>query len=636
MALTTGAVVVFLLVGAALVLFVTEAIPPDMTALGVLVALAVLEPVTGVATSDALGGFASTAVVTIIGMYVLSGAVEETGVVAWIGAKLASVTAGSDRRLLGATLASTGLSAGLVNNTPVVAVFIPMITDLANDVDVSPSKFLMPLSFAAMLGGTLTLVGSSLNLLASDASARLLAHPIGMFEITALGALVLGTGLAYLVTVGYRLTPARVPPSQDFAAEYDLERHLSLVRVREGSPLVGRTASDLTADGVLDPDLAVLQIQREREIAETDDAAVQAADDAGGPETRTVTEAFIAGSDRPIATGDLLTVRGSLRAINRAAGEYDLQQLSRVDVDVADLAAGDHRGILAEVVLPPESGLVGESPREAQLLERYDTTVLAIRRGEEIIRENLGATAFRAGDTVLLQTTPSAVEHLADEGDAILTETTIDPIELPRFDAPAPTLGRRAWFALATLAAVVILGGFTPVAIPVAALGGVVAVVAAGCLTASEAYDAVSWNVIFLLAGLLPLGVALQRTGGAAEIGDVLAGVGGAVPPVVALAMIYVIASVLAAMVTPVATIVLLTPVAVDLARELEVSGFAFVVATLFGASAAYLTPIGYQTNLMVYGPGAYKFTDYARVGAPLLVLLTVVTTGGIWVIYGL
>jgi len=634
MALSTGALVVFALIGVALVFFVTERLPPDITAVGVLVSLAVLEPVTGVSTGEAIDGFASPAVVTIIGMYVLSGAVEETGVVDWLGGRLAALTHGSERGLLGATLGSTGVTAGFVNNTPVVAVFVPMISDLASDANVSPSKFLMPLSFAAMLGGTLTVVGSSLNLLASDVSARVLDHPIGMFEISALGVLVLAVGLAYLLTVGYRLTPARATPTEGFTAEYDLGRHLSLVRVRAESSLAGRTAGELVAEGTLGPDVAVLQVQRERTV-QVDQATGDEGPD-GEPVTQTVTETFIAGDDRPIQAGDLLTVRGSLRAINQAAAEYGLQHLPRVQVDDSALEAGDHRGILAEVVLPPDSGLVGETPRSARLLERFDTTVLAIRRGETVRREGLGAETFRAGDTVLLQTTPSAVEHLGEDGDAILTETTIEPVELPRFERPSPTLGRRAGVAVATLVAVILLGGFTPIAIPVAALGGVVAVVATDCLSASEAYDAVSWNVVFLLAGLLPLGVALQRTGGAAAIGDALASVGGALPPTATLGLVYLFASLLAAVVTPVATIVLLTPIAIDLADGLGVSAFAFVLATLFGASAAFLTPIGYQTNLMVYGPGAYRFTDYARVGAPLLALLTVVTTLGIAVIYGL
>ncbi len=626
MTLSTGALLVFLLIAVALVLFVTELLPPDITAIGVLVSLSVFEPYTGVPAADALSGFASPAVVTIIGMYVLSGAVEEVGVVAWLGARLAALTGGDERRLLGATVGSTGVVAGIVNNTPVVAVFIPMISDLANDAGISPSKFLIPLSFAAMLGGTLTLVGSSLNLLASDVSAQLLAHPIGMFEISALGVVVLLTGMGYLLTVGYRLTPARVPVRREFTAAYDLDRHLAKASVREESPLVGQTPTELFLSATHSLDVDVLQVERERP-AETDN---------GATETAVEIETFIAGTDRPIAAGDILTLRGNRQAINQLATEFDLRQHPREAVEDADLETTEHRGMLAEVVLPPSSGLIDQTATEAQLLERYDTTVLAVRRGMEIMRDDVPTIEFRSGDTLLLQTTESAVEFLREEGDVILTDSSDESSELATADDAPPSLTWRAPYAVAVLIGVVLVAALTPVAIPVAALGGVVAVVAGGCVTPADAYDAVSWNVIFLLAGVLPLGIALQETGGAAAVGDALAGAGAVLPAVAMLGFVYLFASVLAAIVTPVATVVLLTPIAIDLARTLDVNGFAFVLATLFGASAAYLTPIGYQTNLMVYGPGAYRFTDFARVGTPLLVLLTIVTTAGIVGIYGL
>ncbi len=615
MAVSTGALVVFGLIAVALLLFVTELLPPDMTAIGVLVSLAVLEPYTGVPAGDAIAGFASPAVVTIIGMYVLSGAIEETGVVAWLGSWLAAVTGGEERSILGATLGSTGVAAGIVNNTPVVAVFIPMISDLADDAGISPSKFLMPLSFAAMLGGTLTLVGSSINLLASDVSAEVIGQPIGMFDITALGVPVLLFGLGYLLTVGYRLTPDRVPPRRQLTTAYDLERHLAKVRVRERSSLVGRTPADIFLDETSEAGIAILQVER----------------DVGG-----ATDRFIAGEDRPIRAEDVLTVRGDTQTINRFATEYALQQLPRESVDDEALEADDHAGMLAEVVVPPDSGLVQATPTGADLLDRHDTSVLAIRRGESILRDDVAMTPLSAGDTLLLQTTESALAYLQADGDVILTDTVAESPEVPGFAPTPPSLDWRSGVAVVTLIGVVLVAAGTPIAIPIAALGGVVTVVATGCLRPADVYDAISWNVVFLLAGVLPLGVALQGTGGAAVVGEHLARLAAGVPLIVALAMVYLLASLLAAAITPVATVVLLTPIAIDLARSIGADPFAFVLGSLFGASAAFLTPIGYQTNLMVYGPGGYRFTDYARVGGPLLAILTVVSTVGIAVIYGL
>ncbi len=628
MALSTGALVVFGLVAVALVLFVTEWLPSDITAIAILVSLAALEPLTGVPTEDALRGFASPAVVTIIAMYILSAGVQETGVVDWLGARLARATRGDGRRLLGATLGSTGFAAGVVNNTPVVAVFIPMISNLAGDEGISPSKFLLPLSFAAMLGGTLTLVGSSINLLASDVSATVLDHPIGMFEFTALGVLVLAVGLTYLLTVGYRLTPARVPPRTDFTAEYELERHLAQVVVREDSPVVGQTPTDLFVGTGLQLDVDVLQVQRETATSEGSPG--------GTMRTETVTETFAAGQDRQIAPGDVLTVRGNRQALNRFASEFALQQRPREAVRLESVGTADHPGMLAEVVVPPGSGLRDATAGEAGLLERYDTTVLAVRRGDDLIREGLDDVPFSAGDAVLVQTTESALTHLQDEGDVILTDTLGEGPGADRLVRPVPDLDYRAPLSVAILAGAVFLAGFSSLAIPVTALGGVVAMVVAGCLRPADAYDAVSWNVVFLLAGVLPLGVALQRTGGAAAMGDALATVAAGVPPIVALVLVYLLASLFAAVVTPVATVVLLTPIAIDLGLSMGSDGFAFVLATLFGSSAAFLTPIGYQTNLMVYGPGGYRFTDFARVGLPLLALLSVVTPVGIVLLYGL
>jgi di/tricarboxylate transporter len=610
-AVSLGMAIVFALIGVALVLFVSEALPVDVTAIAVLVALAVLEPWTGVSARMAIAGFASSATVTILAMYILSEGVQRTGVVDRLGVALARVTRGDERRLLAATVSSTGVTAGIINNTPVVAVFIPMITGLAERAGLSPSKLLLPLSYAAMLGGTLTLIGTSTNLLASDLSRQLLDHPIGMFEFTPLGVLVLLVGIVYLLTVGRRLTPARIPPESDFTVEFELDRYLSRVELREDSPLAGlpiaRAHERFDED---EADIDILQVERDGET-------------------------YLAGwSDHVLEPGDVLVVRSTLQALNRITESVGVRQLPHEDVNETDLL-GDV-GTLVEAVVLPNSGLVGETADEVGLERALATTVLAVRRGPNTIRDDLDELVFKAGDTLLLQTTEPAVQFLTEEGDLLVTEHS--ETELPQPDEAAEDLAPLSPttpYALTIMASVIGLAALGWVPIVIAALGGVVAMIATGCLTSSDAYDAVSWDVIFLLAGILPLGVAMQQTGGDALVSSVLVGAADVLPVLGLLALFYLLTAVLASAITPVATVVLMIPVAVDTATRIGADGFAFLLAVTFAASGAFMTPIGYQTNLMVYGPGGYTFTDYFRVGAPLQLVLTVVVTLGIAVLFG-
>ncbi|WP_251328996.1 SLC13 family permease [Haloplanus pelagicus] len=612
----TGTLLVFGLILAALFLFVTERIPNDTTALAVLVALAVLEPWTLITPAEALSGFASPATLTVVAMYMLSEGIQRTGLVGRLGATLGRLTGGDERRLLGATVGTTGLAAGVVNNTPIVAVFIPMITDLADRYGLSPSKLLLPLSYAAMLGGTLTLVGTATNILASDLSRQLLGHPLSMFEFTKLGVVVFLVGAAYLLTVGRWLTPARIDPAADLTETFDLENHLVRLVVRESSPLIGATpdAADdrLAADG---HDLDVLQVERDG-------------------------ESFLARtSDRPLLAGDLLTVRTSLQTANRVAGEYGLRHRHRDEVTEDDLSETPHRGTLVEVMIPGESRFVGTRLGASALDERFDTTVLAVRRGDEVTRADLDDVELRGGDTLLLQTTAGAIAYLADRDEVIVTHEPEDPADLDgtvRAEEPGAPLDSRAPVAVTILLTVVAVAALGWLPIVIAALGGVVAMVVTGCLRPADAYDAVSWNVVFLLAGVLPLGLAMQRTGGDALLAGVLVASDAVLPLVGVLALVYVVTALLANLITPVATVALMVPVAVEVAARLGATPLTFLLAVMFAGSTAFLTPVGYQTNLMVYGPGGYRFTDYLRVGGPLQVLVAAVTTTGLTVLWGL
>jgi len=606
----SGAAVVFLLILVVLVAFITEVVPNDVTAISVVAALVVLEPWTGVGSRAAISGFANPATVTIIAMYMLSAGVQNTGVVERLGVYLAGFTAGREFRALVATVCTTGPIAGFVNNTPVVAVFIPMVTGLAENSKMSPSKLLLPLSYAAILGGTLTLIGTSTNILASD-FARLLIDGrdgIGMFEFTGLGAVLLAVGLAYLLTVGWRLTPARVPVDSDPVDEFDLDDYLTHLYVRPGSTAVGQSVE---AFDDANPEVRILQIRRDGEAY-------------AGPH-----------SDRVIEAGDGVIVHGHLRDVTRFREAAKLGRRAREAVTEETFESADTDGMLAKAVVPDQSPFVGETVAETGLHEFHETSVLAVRRGGDLFRTDLADRTLAAGDLLLVRTTPASVRYFTDTGDLVVAdERALDRLADADIDEVAP-LSPKTPIAVGVLVGVVALAALDVLPIVIAALAGVVAMVVTGCLTTADAYDAVSWNVIFLLAGVIPLGIALESTGGAALVSDFLVATDEYLPAVGVMFLLYAVAGVLASVITPVATAVLMIPVGVNAAAQLGANEFAFLLAVMFASATSFMTPVGYQTNLMVYGPGGYEFTDFLRVGGPLQLLLAVVATAGIAVVWG-
>jgi len=610
------ALVVFALIAATLVFFVTEWLPTDITAVALLVTLFALGDYTGITTpSEALAGFSSPATITIVAMYVLSASVQKTGLVQKLGAWMGRVTGGDERRMLGATIGVTGGAAGFVNNTPIVAVFIPMITGLADDAGISPSKLLMPLSFAAMLGGTLTLLGTSTNVLASDLAVRLTDHgAIGMFEFTPVGVLVFLIGATYLLFVAPRLIPARITPGRSLTERFAVREYLNRLRVRDASPLVGEHLDALVdANG---SDLHVVQLRRP------------------DPEdTDAEPEVFVPGRDDiHIESGDTLTVRANLQSVNRWATEQDLTQRSREEVADDDLHHPDEERQLVTVVVPDGSAFIGETPREARFREWHHTTVLAIRRGADLLRDDVDDITLEQGDALLVQAEQDALDFLQNEGDLVVTNAHGRNVAAERLEE-TPKLSPKTPFALGIVAAVVV-AAVLGVPIVIAALAGIVLTIATGCITPGDAYDAVSWNIVFLLAGVIPLGRAMQATGGAQYLGDLVLLSAEFIPLIAVLGLFYVLTGLLANIITPVASVVLLVPVAVDSALRLGSDPFSFLLAVMFAASTAFMTPVGYQTNLMVYGPGGYTFGDYVKVGAPLQGLLAIATTlaiAGYW-----
>jgi di/tricarboxylate transporter len=622
-AVTAGTVVVFVLILAALVLFATEPVPVDVTALTILVALVLVDPVTqgmadagllagpvyvlrspgeevAAATARGLSGFASSATITVLAMFILSGGVQRTGVVQRLGERVAGLTGDSEGRQVAATIGIVSPLSGFINNTAAVAVLLPMVSDLAHKTRNSPSKLLLPLSYASMFGGMLTLIGTSTNILASELYAEFSGRPFSMFEFTQLGVVVTVVGAAYLLTVGRWLTPTRIEPEADLTSEFGLEEYLTEVVVRDDSVLVGKTVSEGLSAAEFDAD--VLQLVRNgRAFAEPLE-----------PKT--------------IRAGDVLAVRVDRDTLVDLLDAEGLDVLADVEVTDEELEAPDEASNLVEVVVAPGSRLVGESLAGMAFRQQYDATVLALRRGGELIRERMDDLTLRVGDTLLVQGASESLTRLENNPDFIVAQ------EIERPDVRSS----KTPVAVGLVAAVVGLAALTPIPIVAAALAGALGMVLTGCLRPTEVYDTVQWDVIFLLAGVIPLGLALETTGGAALIADGVVAASATLPAVAVLGLLYVITAVLTNIVSNNASVVLMVPVAIEVAGQLPGdAALAFVLAVTFAASTAFMTPVGYQTNLFVYGPGGYRFTDYVRVGGPLQAIFAVVTTLGIAVFWG-
>jgi di/tricarboxylate transporter len=596
---------VFAIVLVALVLFATEPVPIDITAIGIMVSLMVLGAdgplnLTQISAAEGLSGFSSSATLTVLAMFILSAGVQRTGIIHILGARAVKFTKESLSRQLAATVGLVGPISGFINNTAAVAILLPMVTDLAHEGKTSPSKLLIPLSYASMFGGMLTVIGTSTNILASDIFARIQGRPFDMFEFTALGVLVSIAGVIYLMTVGRYLLPERIRAADDLTEEFGMADYLTEVVVREDSPIVGQTIQEALEETDFDVDLVQLIRGKQVFLEPLAPKVIQAGD------------VFAVRTDRDTLV-DLLDAEG-------------LNLVTGVTVDEAELEQAEEGSQnLVEVVIAPGSFLAGESLAATNFRQRYDATVLALRRGGDVIRARVDRLNLRVGDTLLVQATSDSIDRLNTNRNFIVAQE----VQRPDFrESKIPV-------AVGIVGAVVGVAALGILPIVVSALTGAVVMVVTGCLKPTEVYDSVQWDVIFLLAGVIPLGSAMEQTGGADFVAELVVGSSGALPLLGVVGLLYVVTALLTNVISNNASVVLMVPVAYETALQVGGDPFAFVLAVTFAASTAFMTPVGYQTNLFVYGPGGYRFTDYLRIGTPLQLVFAVVTTLGIAALYG-
>lgn len=583
--MTIEIAVVFGLIALATVLFALETVSFDVTAVIVLSVLMI----SGILTpEEGFSGFSNSATVTIGAMFILSEGLRRTGVLAWIGDQFVSIGKNDYRTAVVSMMVFISVTSMFINNTAAVAIFIPIVLSMSSTLGVSASRLLMPLSFASMFGGVSTLIGTSTNILVSSLAEDYGQEAFGMFEFTALGLIMLVAGFAYLFGVGIRLIPDRRSEG-DLTESYELKEYLTDVVLEPDFAHLGEKFDpDVVTQNL---DLAVLHIFKEGEKEPT-------------YPYHTTMEA-----------GDVLRIRGSADEIQKLLHREDISLVPTEDWFAGDLQIGHHA--LVEAVIAPDSSLEGKPIRRIRFGERFGAVVLAIRRHGELRQEHLGDVRLSGGDSVLLLMDEDR-RHEVDRHRAFVLASAVETVRYRRSRTP---------IALAILAAIVLTAAFRVVPISVAATVGGLMLVLTGCLTTEEAYSAVNWKIIFLLAGVIPLGIAMEKTGAADLISEVVFTWLGQYGPTAVLSGFFFLSMMLTNVISNQATAVLLAPIAFESAGMLDVDPRPFLVAVTFAASLSLMTPVGYQTNTLIYGPGQYRFSDFTRVGAPLNALFWILAT---------
>ncbi len=581
----------------ALIAFVGEWLPIDLTALAVTVVLMILGLVK---PEEGISGFGNPATITIMAMLILSAGVTKTGVINTVRDFLISWGGKSLSRQVFVLGLTVGSISAFVNNNPVVALFLPIVEQWSKQTKVSVSKLLIPLSYCTILGGLTTLVGTSTNILASGIAAKLGYKEFSLFQFTKLGIPVFFIGLVYLSLAAPRLLPARKPPGGDSLAEdYQLKEYVSEIIITPKSSLVGQT---LRSSGIQRKfDLDVLEIIR---------------NDIHFPPPL---------ADKVLNVGDILLVRGSRDSLLKIKDEKGVEILADFKFNSLQGKSQQEEKI-AEVLILSNSRLVGTTLKDIRFRQRYNATVLAIRRGEEIIRERLGRVPLKFGDLLLVQ---------APKESFIGLQTTRELLVLEEKDIE--NLRReKAGIALAIVAGVILLSAFDILPILVTSLAGVILMVITGCLKPGEVYGAVRWDIIFLLAGLIPLGIAMDNSGTNQWLADNITRLASNLSGYWLLVVLYLVTAILTEVLSNQATVVIMLPIAVKIAEIFALNPYSFMYVVTFASSNSFMTPIGYQTNTMVYAPGGYKFLDYTRIGLPLTILFTFIVPWLVIKIYGL
>jgi di/tricarboxylate transporter len=583
--MTPEIILVLVILAAAILLFVSERLRVDLVAMLVLITLSLTGLVT---TEEAFSGFASPAVITVWSVYIVSGALFRSGVADMLARFMLHIAGSSYVRILLVVMVTIGIMSSFMNNIGAVAILLPAVVSVARRIQIAPSKLLIPMAFTSLLGGKMTLIGTPPNILATSIMETYGGlPPFRFFDFTPMGAIVLTTGILYFLFIGRHLLPERTPGG-DLSRVYQIRPYLSEVRVKDGSSLNGKTMAETQLGEQYD--LNVLHIRRDGQAPLTP-ASVQR-----------------------VESGDILLVEGSTDDLLKACAALGLEPLAEWKFE--NLNGKDKsEQALVEITLTPQSGLQGRTLKQIDFRARFGLNVLAIQRGGEALVSQIADLPLEFGDALLIRGPRERIDHLRRDAKFLVLETP--PLETRRL--------HKAPLAVLILLGVLVVVSTRLLHVSTAMLIGAMLMVLTRVLSMDEAFQAIEWKSVFLIAGMLPMGIAMQTSGTAVFLAELIVDLVGSWGSLAVLMGIFLMTALTTEVMSNAAATVLVTPIAIDAARNLGANPQTFVMAVVIAAATSFLMPIGHQANVLVFGPGGYRFFDYTKVGVWLNILIFIV-----------